>query len=151
MLHYFCQGLDMFLHLILSLWCFHLVQVINKPDAVWSYKRMWNCSQQWDASYGGSWAFNLSLLFMSPHCGRWKGNDRSHPLRASLNAGQRTEEYMKGSFKESLWQGLLGESSNGLTCSLVALAALISHHSQVQPKAVALNHRECAPWVPPVR
>ena len=43
-----------------------------------------------------------------------------------LNAGQRTEECMKGSFKESLRQGPLGRSSNGLSGSLVTLVTLIA-------------------------
>lgn len=83
MLHSFCWGLDLFLPLFLSLWCFQLVQVINQPDAVWSYNQMWTYSEEWGAYYGGSWAFDLSLLFLSHHCGRGRGYDRSHPLRAS--------------------------------------------------------------------
>lgn len=70
------------------------------------------------------------------------------PSEPPLNAGQRTEECMKGSFKENLWQGLLSGSSNGLSGSLVTLVTLISHRSQVQPKTVALNLWNMLAWVP---
>lgn len=71
------------------------------------------------------------------------------PLEPPLNTGQRTEECMKGSFKESLRQGLPGGSSADLTGSLVTLVTLISHRSQVQLKVVTLTHGECAGMATP--